>query len=429
MKDYLVKLRNKLFGVNAVLAALDELKQEYSNFPHEIETNNNIQLKSKMNKTKSSDNLISSGHLDGIFQNSVTGWAWNPLKPNEAVYVDIYINGELSTTVKAEQFRQDLLEGKIGNGIHGFSYSLEDRNVDSVYLISVRLAGTELEILNSPMWVDYSQKNLSNFTTLKLDPHNIDYALENLDGAKFEHFLIDINDTCNADCVYCPNLRSKKRIELEQFKNLLTKCLEINTFQFGCGQEPTLDVRLPDFYKALHNSELRPKRLVMITNASLLHRYDVSLFQECGLNELQISLDTADPEINALTRCGTDLSIIVKNLKDFRQKCPEVKVAFSVVVHAMTIDGIEALLDLGESLAVSRYYFREIFNHKQSHVSSRNDDYLDWIKKISLSQGEFQKMQERLSQHPALKKIIFIPANRLDSTFQDMVNNAAVIQN
>jgi len=365
-----------------------------------------------------------NGHLDGVVQGYVVGWAWNSLTPDEPVDVDIYVNGEFYNTVKADQYREDLLSAGISNGVHSFIYRLDLENNGSTYLLSVRLAGTTSEISNSPMWITSTKKLESkhHLTTLKIDPDNIAFSLENLDSARIDHLLIDINDTCNAECVYCPNPRSRKRIELEQFTTLLDRCVEeVDTLQIGCGQEPTLDVRLPDFYRALHSAKLQPKRLTMITNATLLHRQDVGLFRDCGLTDLQISLDTVDPEINAITRRGTELAQIVHNLRDFREKCPDLGVLFSVVVNSLTIGGIEALIDFGDSLGVSHYYLREVFDHAPPSLLPRNDDYRDWIKKISLMPGEFQQMKERLSHHPSLNKITFIAAEGLGSFLQDML--------
>lgn len=376
-----------------------------------------------MTKRNSLQFAVQSGCLDGVFQNQVVGWAWNSLTPDEPVDVDIYINGELDKTIKADRYREDLQEAGIGNGAHCFMYPLPLENNGSTYLLSVRLAGTTSEISKSPIWINGNEKlkTKSHLTTLKLDPDNIAFSLENLEAATIDHLLIDINDTCNAECVYCPNPRTKKRIELEQFQTLLDRCVEkVDTLQIGCGQEPTLDVRLPDFYRALHSSKLKPRRLTMITNATMLHRHDVDFFRDCGLTDLQISLDTVDPEINAMTRRGTELEQIVKNLRYFRQKCPNLGVIFSVVVHSLTIDGIEALIDFGDSLGVSRYYLREVFDHAPASLIPRNDDYKDWIKKIGLKPGEFQQMQQRLSRHRSIKKISFIAAEGLGSVLQDM---------
>lgn len=364
-----------------------------------------------------------NGNLDGVIQDYLVGWVWNPLTPDAAVCVDIYINGQFYETVIANQFREDLLKAGIGNGSHSFTCRLNTENLDSTYLISVRLAGTESEIPNSPMWIGSAGKLQPgcHLTTLKLDPHNIAFSLESLDAARIDHLLIDINDTCNANCVYCPNSRSSKRIELDQFKEMLAKSVkQADILQFGCGQEPTADMRLPDFYRALHTSKFRPKRLTMITNATLLHRHDVGLFRDCGLTDIQVSIDTVDSEINALTRRGTELSQIMRNLQDFRKKCPKVGIMFSVVVNALTINKVEALLKFGESLRVQNYYFREVFDYCPPHVSPRSSDYRDWLKKISLPPGEFQKMQQRLRRHRAFKKIHFNPAERLDSVLQDM---------
>lgn len=364
-----------------------------------------------------------TGHLDGVIQECVAGWAWNSLTPDQAVYVDIYINGDLYQTVKADQFRQDLLEAGIGNGAHGFIYPLGTKKLDSNSMISVRLAGTALELCNSPTCIADIQtlQQQWDLTTLKIDPYNIKNSLDKLNSVKIKHLLIDINDTCNINCVYCPNVRSSKRIELENFQILLARCLEkVDIFQIGCGQEPTADIRLPEFYRTLQASQLRPGKITMITNATLLHRQDISLFQDCGLTELQISLDTVDSEINTITRRGAELSKISENLQYLREKCPDLNLVFSVVIHALTLDGVEALIDFGDSFGVIRYYIREIFDHWPLTLQSRNKDYRDWLKKLSLQAGEFQQMQNRLKKHPSFAKITFIPSENLGFVLQDM---------
>lgn len=66
------------------------------------------------------------GNFERIDCQSVAGWAWDASQPNTPVSVDIYAYDRAQTmaTFRANQFRPDLLSAGIGNGQHGFSFSL-----------------------------------------------------------------------------------------------------------------------------------------------------------------------------------------------------------------------------------------------------------------------------------------------------------------
>jgi len=183
--------------------------------------------------------------------------------------------------------------------------------------------------------------------TLKIDPHNLPGLLaEGRSGLRVAELLVDINDTCNADCVYCPNGRSAARMPLEQFRAFLADVLGgVQSVQLGCGQEPTADRRLPSFLQALQDSPLRPREVRMITNGMLLHRFDPRALVASGLDVLQLSIDTVDAEVTRRIRIGTEVERILDNVRAFRAACPEVPVVFSVVVTSETIDGLDELVD------------------------------------------------------------------------------------
>jgi RHS repeat-associated protein len=91
------------------------------------------------------------GYFDGVDCNVISGWAWDANQPNTVINVDIYDGNTLIETVAANQFRQDLLNAGIGNGIHGFSFatpaSLKNGASHSVH---VKIAGTSTELGLSP---------------------------------------------------------------------------------------------------------------------------------------------------------------------------------------------------------------------------------------------------------------------------------------
>ena len=96
-----------------------------------------------------------SGVLDGAGCTNIGGWAWDTTQPNTSINVDIYDGSTLIATVAANQFRQDLANAGIGNGIHGFSLatpaSLKNGQAHSIV---VKISGTSSALSGSPKSVN-----------------------------------------------------------------------------------------------------------------------------------------------------------------------------------------------------------------------------------------------------------------------------------
>jgi hypothetical protein len=91
------------------------------------------------------------GYLDGADCMTIVGWAWDKNRPNTPVSVDIYDGSTRLATIVADIFRQDLLNARIGNGYHGFSYRLPSGLKDGQpRSILVRYSGTGINLGNSP---------------------------------------------------------------------------------------------------------------------------------------------------------------------------------------------------------------------------------------------------------------------------------------
>lgn len=94
---------------------------------------------------------VYNGYHESAGCDTIGGWAWDARQPDTPVSVDIYADGSLVATVSANQFRQDLLNAGIGNGVHGFSLatpaSLKDGQAHS---IRVRYAQTSIDLSDTP---------------------------------------------------------------------------------------------------------------------------------------------------------------------------------------------------------------------------------------------------------------------------------------
>jgi hypothetical protein len=103
----------------------------------------------KKNTDKPPEGL--EGTLDGFDADSVSGWAWDPKKPETPIKVDLYDDDKKFATVPADEFRKDLLEAKKGNGKHGFLYALPKSLKDGKeHTIRAKFEGTDKELDESP---------------------------------------------------------------------------------------------------------------------------------------------------------------------------------------------------------------------------------------------------------------------------------------
>lgn len=88
-------------------------------------------------------------------RNVIHGWAWDTCHPDRRIRVEIVDGDQLVAVVRADRFRQDLLnEGKT-DGNCAFTYrvppSLRDGNSHS---IRVRVAGTEQDLWETPKQIE-----------------------------------------------------------------------------------------------------------------------------------------------------------------------------------------------------------------------------------------------------------------------------------
>ncbi len=88
------------------------------------------------------------GRIDGMSNGALYGWCFeeNRIAP---VRLEILGDGHLLATIDADQYREDLAAGGIGNGCHGFLIELDHRKLTPATTIRVRIAGRQLELENS----------------------------------------------------------------------------------------------------------------------------------------------------------------------------------------------------------------------------------------------------------------------------------------
>jgi hypothetical protein len=63
------------------------------------------------------------GFLDSVDNNQIAGWAWDKAHPDSIVQVEVYDGNTRLAIVRADLFRQDLLDAHKGAGTHGFIFT------------------------------------------------------------------------------------------------------------------------------------------------------------------------------------------------------------------------------------------------------------------------------------------------------------------
>lgn len=172
-------------------------------------------------------------------------------------------------------------------------------------------------------------------------------------GREIDYLRISLTENCNLRCVYCmPNWDSNDIME-DSSKILTTeeviKISEIFS-KFGVkkirltGGEPLLRKDLQEIISGI-NAISEINEICITTNALLLNDEKLIKLKEAGLNRINISLDSLDPqEYKNLTR-GGDVSKVLNIIKKSLELGIIVKIN-SVITNMQNINSILDLIKL-----------------------------------------------------------------------------------
>jgi GT2 family glycosyltransferase/glycosyltransferase involved in cell wall biosynthesis len=131
------------------------------------------------------------GNIDRIDYEEISGWTWDPARPNESIDIEILDDNNVVLKVPANQLRADLVDVCAGNGCHGFSV----RNLVGIFPLSrhrvrVRRATDGLDLPESPAWitqpgldfraVDFIDQAIHTAVIAAKEPQDLDQPLSHL---------------------------------------------------------------------------------------------------------------------------------------------------------------------------------------------------------------------------------------------------------
>ncbi|WP_266368886.1 PQQ-dependent sugar dehydrogenase [Tellurirhabdus rosea] len=109
------------------------------------------------------------GHLDVAQCDLVKGWAVDRRALNQSISVDIYLDGTLIATVKADQSRPDVGTYLGDNGLHGFQYAIPATyRTPGTHRIEVKYATSNQALLDSPR--QYSCNSVARTAAVAKEP-------------------------------------------------------------------------------------------------------------------------------------------------------------------------------------------------------------------------------------------------------------------
>ena len=181
--------------------------------------------------------------------------------------------------------------------------------------------------------------------------------------------------------------------------------------------EPTLDSRLCDFVEMIAESKARPsKDFILQTNGLLLHRHDYQRLAGAGINLISISIDVAEPETQKALRGGMSLEKLLRNVKDFRARCPDIAVEFITTVTTANVEKADSLVTLGLENGIRRFTFREVFYLPENHIVDHSR-----MPNLVLTAGQFEAMRVWiLRQFGEKAEFIFADSNTLNRSWRNM---------
>ncbi len=170
---------------------------------------------------------------------------------------------------------------------------------------------------------------------------NASSALVDPFGRAVTYLRVSVTDRCDFRCVYCMSeemqfLPKRDLLTLEELDRLCSAFVARGTRKLRItGGEPLVRRNIMSLFQRLsrHLASGALKELTLTTNGSLLSRYAGEL-ADCGVQRINVSLDTLDPDkFREITRRG-DLAVVLGGIEAAQ------KAGLAVKINAVALRGV-----------------------------------------------------------------------------------------
>jgi hypothetical protein len=84
------------------------------------------------------------GNVDQWISDNISGWAADEGHPDEIVFVELRVNGNIACRVPAILYRDDLKQASLGDGRHGFSFDPRPYLADGMNYLELFISGQNI---------------------------------------------------------------------------------------------------------------------------------------------------------------------------------------------------------------------------------------------------------------------------------------------
>lgn len=144
---------------------------------------------------------------------------------------------------------------------------------------------------------------------------------EGLAPAAPKRVIVEPTNACNLKCVYCGNkdmLRRATYLDLGVYERLLDEMVEhgVPRLTLHTIGEPTMH---PEIARMIEMAVERERCVIMSTNGTLLDEDLARAIVRAAPDIINVSVDSADPEVMGVLRPGLQLDRLIENLRTFRR--------------------------------------------------------------------------------------------------------------
>lgn len=183
--------------------------------------------------------------------------------------------------------------------------------------------------------------------------------------SKLLRIQIEPTNRCNFRCVYCRRThwtRPEGDMSLEHFLTLLDRLPAAQCIHLQGVGEPLLNRKLPEMVRYTRSRNIRTGTS---TNASLLNTRTAKVLLDAGINRINLSIDTLDPEEFGRIRPGVTLERILVNIATIAKVrhsggYMETELALAVVAGPSNTAHLDEIIELAASLGLDEVYLQNL---------------------------------------------------------------------
>ena len=177
-------------------------------------------------------------------------------------------------------------------------------------------------------------------------------------NSEIKKVFLDITNKCNIKCRHCftnsNNIYNTKELNTSDVKKIIDELVELKISRLALGGGEPL-VR-SDIYELIHYANNRDIRIHISSNGLLLTEANVKKLKECGLDSIQISIDSSNAIQHDYLRCSPGLFDKCLKAIDFIKK-HEIKLLVSTTITKLNIDELEDIAKMIKSKGVKLHRF------------------------------------------------------------------------